>query len=458
MSIQLTPGSSVQLQNEVLAEADRRKRVLDASSIPDRHILDEFGSWVPFHEGQEAAWDSDARFTFVLAGSQGGKTTFGPLWLWREIQRCGRGDYLAATATYDLFKLKMLPAMRGLFERQLGVARYWAGAKVLELCEPTSLRFLATNQNDPMWGRIILRSAQSEGGLESATANAAWLDECGMDEFGLGSWEAVQRRLSIRLGRVLGTTTLYNLGWLKTEVHARWRAKDPLYNVVQFASIINPAFPKEEFDRVVETMPQWKVNMFYRGLFDIPEGLIYNNFDLEQHTIADFPVPDSWPCYAGVDFGGVHMAAVRFREDPASGNLYLTEEYLEGRKTIAQHADTLKQWGVKFAVGGAGSEDQWRDEFGAAGFPIREPLIGEVEVGIDRVYAQHAKGAIIVFKSCRRYLDEKGTYSREIDKGGQPTEKIANKSTFHLMDAERYIVSTIRARTGNVKVRRMSDA
>jgi hypothetical protein len=135
--------------------------------------------------------------------------------------------------------------------------------------------------------------------------------------------------------------------------------------------------------------------------------------------------------------------------------LYVTDEYLEGHRTVTQHADALRVWRPKYAVGGAGSEDQWRMEFGAAGFPVREPLIGEVEVGIDRVFAQHEKGAIIVFKTCRRYLDEKGTYSREIDKAGQPTEKIADKSTFHLMDAERYCISTVRPLTGKVKVRRL---
>jgi hypothetical protein len=43
-----------------------------------------------FHEGQQRAYDSPKRFILVLAGSQGGKTSFGPLWLAQEIDR--RGD------------------------------------------------------------------------------------------------------------------------------------------------------------------------------------------------------------------------------------------------------------------------------------------------------------------------------------------------------------------------------
>ncbi len=75
-----------------------------------------------FHRGQWRAWDSDKRFVFVLAGTQGGKTSFGPWWLQREIYGdetrpgMGPGDYLAVTESFDLFKLKLLPEMRNCFE------------------------------------------------------------------------------------------------------------------------------------------------------------------------------------------------------------------------------------------------------------------------------------------------------------------------------------------------------
>src|SRR5258708_6530120 len=132
-----------------------------------------------FHPGQKQTWDREERFVLMLAGSQGGKTTFGPPWLYREIQRRGSGDYLAVTSTFELFKLKMLPVLREFFETLLGIGRYQAGDRVIEISNPPGTR-------------ILLRSATAEGGLEAATAKAAWLDECGQDEFGLETWEAVQ--------------------------------------------------------------------------------------------------------------------------------------------------------------------------------------------------------------------------------------------------------------------------
>ena len=380
------------------------------------------------HPGQTAAWDADQRFVFVLAGTQSGKTSFGPWWLEREIRRCGDGDYLAVTATYDLFKLKMLPEMLTVFGGYHPGWEYHKTDRVI-------------HNGDK---RIILRAATSEGGLESATAKAAWIDECGQDDFGIGAWEAVLRRLSLEQGRILGTTTIYNLGWLYTEVYKRWTAGDPDYFIKQFESIMNPEFPKEEFERARRTLPAWKFEMQYRGNFSRPAGMIYDVFDTEKHVIAPFTIPDWWARYGGMDYGGVNTAAVCYAEDPETKVLYAIKEYLAGGKTAREHAEALKQWGCRLWVGGAPSEDQWRLEFQQAGLPVRGPEIKEVEVGIDRVYGCHKRDEIYVFDTLSRYLDEKGRYSRKLDDSGQPTEEIKDKNSFHVMDAERYIVGFIR--------------
>jgi hypothetical protein len=133
-----------------------------------------------------------------------------------------------------------------------------------------------------------------------------------------------------------------------------------------------------------------------------------------------------------------------YAEDPDTKALYLEKEYLQGGRTAAQHAAELKTWGCRLWVGGSKSEGQWRQEFQSAGLPIVEPEITEVEVGIDRVYGVHKKDELYVFDTCAHYLEQKGTYSRELDDTGQPTEKIKNKDTYHFMDAERYIIGKIR--------------
>jgi hypothetical protein len=181
--------------------------------------------------------------------------------------------------------------------------------------------------------------------------------------------------------------------------------------------------------------------MFYQGQYDRPAGLIYAAFDDAECVIQPFAIPQDWPRYVGIDFGGAHTAALFFAEDPSAGCLYAYREYLEGGKTALEHAAAWKDTRADRWVGGAPSEGQWRREFRAAGIPVMEPPIADLEIGVDRVYGCHARNEIYVFNALSRYLDEKGTYSRVLDESGQPTEGIADKERFHLMDAERYVIS-----------------
>ena len=60
-----------------------------------------------------------------------------------------------------------------------------------------------------------------------------------------------------------------------------------------------------------------------------------------------------------------------------------------------------------------------------------------------------------VFRSCVKWLDEVGTYSRKLDRNGQPSEAIADKEAYHLLDGTRYVLSSIRQRGAKAKVVRL---
>lgn len=392
---------------------------------------------ISLHPGQTRAWDSDRRFVFVIAGTQSGKTSFVPAWLNREIDRKGRGDYLAVTATYDLFKLKFFPEMRRFFQDLL---RWGYSA---------SDRVLWRKDKPKLFTRIILRSADAEGGLESATAKAAVLDECGQDKFRVTAWEAVQRRLSLSQGRALGATTPYNLGWLKTQVFDLWRKGDKDFGVIQFKSLQNPAFPRAEYYRMKGKLPGWKFRMFYDGEFTRPAGMIYGDFT-EAHIVEPFEIPERFPRFFFCDFGGVNLAKLWAALDPANGFIYVYRESLSGDKTTKEHVkeakkpeDRGKEYIFQGAWGGSGSEGQQRKDWRAAGLYIAEPPISDVESGIDKVIEALKARRLYVFSSLLGLIDEFGIYSRKLDEEGNPTEEIKDKKEFHRLDALRYGISGI---------------
>lgn len=393
------------------------------------------------HAGQVRALRTRRRFVLVLAGTQGGKTSFGPYWLLEEMRAKGPGDYLVATPTFPLLELKLLPEFLRLFRERLQLGNYRGSpSKVFELSRRgEEMLFGSVQPGQPT--RILFGHAQDPDSLESATIKAAWLDEAGQKKFKLGSWEAIQRRLSIHEGRVLLTTTPYTLGWLKTELHDPALKGDPDIELIQFESIMNPSFSRKEFERMRKKQPRWKFNMMYRGLFERPAGLIYDCVT-EAHYVKAFPIPPTWRRYIGLDFGGVNTAAVFIAEEPGTGKLFLYRTYHAGSRTAAQHVAALKKGepGMPEAsVGGAGSEDNWRREFTAAGLPIQKPSVPDVEVGIQRVYSLFQTGRLKVFDHLTELKDDLGTYARELDAQGEPTEAIEDKATYHRLDGLRYI-------------------
>lgn len=397
------------------------------------------------HAGQQRAYWSDARFILVLAGTQSGKTSIGPAWLFDEMRRRGPGDYLIASPTFPLMEIKVIPEFKRFFQKLLDLGEY--------VGSPLRKFTLSRRGNEILFGdpdpgeetHIYFGYGADPDSLESATYKAAWLDEAGQKKFRLASWEAILRRLSIAQGRVLITTTPYTLGWLKSEIHDR-AATDLDIAVVNFPSNANPMFRQEEWERARRTLPAWKFKMFYQGLFDRPAGLIYGNFDRAVHTMPRFTIPEAWPRFLGLDFGGVHTASILLAKELAqdgtpSGRYIAYREYLEGGRTSKQHAEALLKGEprIPIAIGGARSEGAWRLEFSEGGLPVGEPVVSDVEVGIDRVYAALNLERFVFFDDLTGTIDQLESYSRELDERGEPTEKIEDKAAYHYLDALRYI-------------------
>lgn len=457
-------ASLIDRVNTLFADAVKERSSLTDVDWPDRHILSENGKPVPFHMAQEIAYDSPRRTVALIAGTQSGKTVFGPQWLKREIERGGRGDYIAVTSSYDLFKLRMMPAIQEFFVTALGVGRYWGSDRLIELRDKTG-SFWATRSTDSMWARILLRSAQAGSGLEASTAKAIWLDEAGQDEFGVSAYRALRRRGHIHRARILITTTLYNLGWLVQQVikRAQMGGEKRVIRVgqaeieitdnagadivlIQYDSIINPVFSPDEYFEAKGSLPDEDFQMQYRGRVARPRDLIYDILDTNRDTCDPFPIPPHWPRYMGLDFGSVHLAAMKYAEQPKTGVLYAYQEYLEGHKLIAEHVRDLldNETRVPFTVGGSSSEGQWRDEFSAAGLIVHAPSVTPVWLGINIVYGAHKQHRIVYFNTLEGILDEKGKYRRARNKRtSELTDDIEQKSTFHRIDSERYVISEL---------------
>ena len=399
------------------------------------------------HWAQQRVLDSLFRWVMMFGGTQVGKTCIGVHWLLEEIKKRGAGDYIVVTATYPLLKMKLLPEFLLVFDNILHLGNYAAADRVFTVSPQGELDLFGELQKEPT--RIIFGSAENPESLESATAKAAWCDEIGQKQFKRDAWEAIRRRVSLHQGRILGTTTLYVLGWLKFEVYDKWKSKDPnvSVDVIQCDSVANPMFSRAEYEHAKATLPRWKFNLFYRGVYDKPAGLIYDEFDDENQIIPRFPIPPNWQRYVGHDFGGVNPAALFYAQDPISGYLYLYREYkTKGKDAIEQVTELTelsKNERILRRVGGSHTEDGWRQAYSNAGWKIFEPRVKGRDPQIDKVYGVKKQGKLFVFDDMLGYIDENSTFSHKLDDRYEPMDEIEDEARFHYMACERYVISDL---------------
>lgn len=398
---------------------------LDLESAPD---------W--FHEGQLRAWNSRARTVAVIAGAQSGKTVLGPWWLIREMQRCGPGDYAIVGPTITLLERKAIPEFAEVFCRTLGLGTYRSTDHRFVLSEEGAMKLFG-KPNASL--TVFVGYATKPDSLESATYKAIWADEAGQSDFQRGSWEALDRRRLVHRARALITTTPYSWNWLKTDLLDRAETLGTDIEVVNFATTANPRVNPAEVESARRVLPDWRFAMMYEGKFTRPAGMVYSDFRRGTHTVPRFNIPADWPRFMGVDFGSRNTAGVWIALDPKTGIHYVTRTYHDAGQSPQDHVRRWKHDEPEpLRVGGAPSENDWRDGFAEAGAPIQRPTIAAPEVQIARVRALFASGKLLIFNDLERLIRELEGLSYCVNADGDPLPEIERESTFHRHAALRY--------------------
>ena len=276
-------------------------------------------------------------------------------------------------------------------------------------------------------------------------------------------WEAIRRRLAFFEGRFLGTTTPYNMGWLKQHVVDPFLAGVAMgLRVIGFPSTANPMYPRAEFERARISLPRWKFRMFHLGIFERPEGLIYDVFDEQRHVVKPFDIPFNWFRGAGQDFGLEHPTATAFGAlDPRpypNDVLYLYAEYRQKKLATPKHIENIK------ALADGALRRMWCDprsvqliaDYEAAHLPAvkGDAGPGEVKAGIQEVYTRMATNAddglprLRIFRGkLPGFQDEVERYEWAKDAAGNPTDKPVEYAD-DVLDATRYLCMGLKTMPG----------
>lgn len=268
------------------------------------------------HWGQMPIWaDEKTPYQILLAGSQGGKSHIGPLWIDREIHRAlGEEPHPAMDYEFAI----VAPSLQMQRQAKVGLARMvryfenkygWREDTILNKQDwKINLRAVGL----PV--QIYSGTAERQHRLQGSALRAAWIDEAGLVIDKSVYYITLQRLAGS--GRLLVTTTPYLNGapWLKVLIEEAEAGK-PSTMVVRYSSLVNPYWSLEQDNRQREELTKSFYNMMYNAQFEKPQGLVYD----ECTYIEPFAIPRDWVRIIGIDptqGGQDEFAAVWIAYDP----------------------------------------------------------------------------------------------------------------------------------------------
>lgn len=216
--------------------------------------------------------------------------------------------------------------------------------------------------------------------------------------------------------------------------------------VFQASSLDNPELPADYIERLKEFEGVY-YQRYVLGRWIGMEGLVYSMFDEKTCLIPRFEIPKNWLIYSGHDFGLANPAALFYAQDPGTGNFFAFAEYLPGSgRGIYDHVQEFKHitegYNVIKRVGGSHQEDEIRQGYTAQGWVIAEPKYSrDRKYQIQKVQGLHKLNKVFVFTDLQRYLSEKLSFSYPKLEEEQFGDDPVHEKRFHLMAAERYILS-----------------
>lgn len=391
--------------------------------------------YFPYHDGQRDFLQSPARIIGVFAGSGGGKTSGGALWVSQRIKEDPTAKYLIVSPTYSMFHRSVKAEMAKVLHHTKYAGVWNETYKTWKL---------------PQGGVIICLSADCPERLASGQYRSVWIDEG--SKISGAAWTEIQARTRQHRGRILITTTPDSFNWCYHEVYCRWLQGDENYHVTQFSSFLNPTWgggnPKEEYERAKATMSEDKFRMYYDGAFTRSRSLIYPT--ITDCLIEPYQLPRRRPndfMVGGIDFGfkDKFAAIAGFIQDDI---LYLIYERYISEQTLEQHAAELPRLPITWYADN--SRPDSIKSLRRAGFNVRpcRKGAGSIEAGIEKVESRIRTGRLkILREECINLIGEAETYHYMTDENGLPnSDTPAPRQQDHLMDSLRYLIASIDAK------------
>lgn len=208
---------------------------------------------------------------------------------------------------------------------------------------------------------LQFKSADDPQSLRGAGLDILWIDEAAFVA-NRDAWDVVRPALSDKLGIVITTTTPKGKNWFYEEFWSSERLLATNQFRVEYTSIDNPYFSKEEWEEAKRTLHPIIFAQEYMAAFDALQGVDLHGDWLHYYVIGD-PEPGSGDVripmtddkklavrrYIGVDTASslrddadyFAMSCIGITDDGSQGFLLDT---FKGRLTFPDQLDKIREW------------------------------------------------------------------------------------------------------------------
>lgn len=210
----------------------------------------------------------------------------------------------------------------------------------------------------PNGSLLEYKTADNPQTLRGAGLDILWIDEAAFIP-NSEAWNVVRPALTDKSGSIFTTTTPHGKNWFYNTFFTDIALKHPSRGSVEYWSIQNPYFPKEEWEQAKVDFHPLLFKQEFMASFDSMAGIELQGDWLHYYELSDLPRQKDNPSkYDLTTFLGVDPA-ISLREEAdrfamillgvhqATGDAYLLEEFAS-RLTFPEQIEKVMDWVVKY--------------------------------------------------------------------------------------------------------------
>lgn len=392
--------------------------------------------------GYGAFWRCRARYRVLKGGKGSKKSATAALWYIYHLMKYKDANLLVVRNVYNTHRTSTFTQLQWA-QRRLGVSKLWKNIE-----NPLEMEYRPTGQ------RILFRGFDDVDKLASTTVSQGvlcwvWIEEA----FEMPSEAAFDRLdLSVPRGRVppplfKQTTLTFNpwseKHWLKARFFDRESSDTETFTTTYLCNEFLDEVDFRRYERMKTEQPRL-YEVAGLGNWGISEGLIYDNWSVEEFDIANLPESWKYRHVFGLDYGYSNdpTAFIAAAVNPVDKVLYIYDEHYEKRMLNDQIADMIRRKGYqKERIRADSAEPKTNDDLRRQGILRLQPA----QKGRDSIRSGIAKlqeYRMIVHPRCVNTIAELSAYVWDKSVDGSGINRPVDRDN-HLMDALRYAMADI---------------